>query len=57
MRCFCAHLIGLALLGLTSTLPAGELIEPPALVERVASGELLSVGERVPTEPSIVRYD
>jgi peptide/nickel transport system substrate-binding protein len=57
MRCFCANLVGLELLGLTSALPAVELIEPPALVERVASGELPPVQERVPTEPSIVRYD
>ena len=50
-------LTGLVLLGSGVAGFGAELIEPPALSERVASGELPPIVEQVPREPSIVSYD
>ncbi|KQT41983.1 peptide ABC transporter substrate-binding protein [Aureimonas sp. Leaf454] len=48
--------LGVAAAGLWQPRPAGaaDYIEPPALAERVASGDLPPVADRVPAEPLVV---
>ena len=50
-------LTGLVLLGSGVAGFGADLIEPRALSERVASGELPPIVERVPSESSLVSYD